>query len=359
MRRALRALTCSIAGLTLTGCVTETVALGAGSVPTAGFSSNPIVVPLRPAQAAGGEQEAARDQFYSSILGQMNEAVVDRDASRLGQLLAQHDEPRAPSWAKKKFDRFRELLGALAFYSHAAETGDVRPAVADAVQLEGGPWRVDRLGEAVPVRFRLDAGSHGAVRMLGRGRTAFRFTFTLTDHDVAGGRTDRVLQEIVRLDRSLRLGTADDGLVLETVIPAARLRGVRRDVRVEVELLPGLLEIDGERVPAQRVRCATARVELYPQGTAAVRAQPLRTLRAAIRRGGDEGVFPHVALATFYMPAVDREAAVDELIGWLRVSNRDQVRVATAALRAVTGVGLPLDERERWLAWYARERGGE
>jgi hypothetical protein len=380
-------------------CVTETVTSGTSLL---GGSSTPVVadsvvVPLGPGDPERSAQIDAQTAFYSSILDQMNDAVGARDGELLDDLLLRHDHDRAPDWARDKFDRFRELGASFAFLEHLERGAAFAPATEEAVWIEWssadgsrarprfgtgpsesdggglrlvggvladpeasrpesrarGSWRIDRLGESIPLRWSLAPAAHAPVRV--RGGTAFRFTFRATDHDATGGRAERVMHEVVRLRRTHRFEAGREPLELQVELPSPPLRGVRREVQIVVEMMPCTLRVDGVKVPVARpTPCGTMFVQLYPDGTQVVREQPLKTLRRAIARG-DAAHFPHVALAVYYLPAADHAAAIDELVAMLRVGNAAQGRVATAGLSALTGVGISLDDREAWLRWYAEQ----
>ena len=48
------------------------------------------------------------DAYYESVVGQMQQAVAERDVARLRALIGAHDDGRAPAWARARMRDFRE-----------------------------------------------------------------------------------------------------------------------------------------------------------------------------------------------------------------------------------------------------------
>jgi hypothetical protein len=336
--------------LVLAACANDPTGLGGTGL---------VVVPLR--DGAGGErseQEQARDAFYSSVLEQMSAAVRERDAAGLEMLLLRHDDARAPDWAAERFERFREALGGVRFLGDVAARASVALVDEDgSAPVVDGVLELDRLGVAQEVEIVVPAPSAGEVR-LAKNTTAFRLTVVAIDHDLFGGRAERTAQEIVRLGRSITLGLDGEGeLRIRHPLPELDVRGVWREQRIDVDLVPGTARVDGRKVPLQQTRCGSVVEHLFPPGTDAIRARPLATLREAVRRD-DESVYRHALLATRFLGEDERDEAIADLVRWLRVARGTSVRVATTCLRELTGLDYPLDERDPWLAWWARTSGG-
>lgn len=73
-------------------------------------AAGPVVIPL--SGAADGEAEPL-DEYYRSIVAQLQESFVERDADRLDALLASHDRAIAPDWAAEALASFRRVSAAL------------------------------------------------------------------------------------------------------------------------------------------------------------------------------------------------------------------------------------------------------
>ena len=316
----------------LGACVTTEVV--APDIP-APVEALPVVVPLR---AVHDNRPA--DQYYVDILRQMQEAFTENDSERLQGLLARHDRSHAPAWAHQRLQKFRGASRGLAFATWAAERSAIVSAVED-----------PPIGAPVDYTVAI-AVLRGDVEPL--PETSFLVSLSLVDFDPFGSRSDRSSSRVVRPDE----GELFEGRwELPFAADLAAGNSVIRQVRVRVEVLPGLVEIDGQVAPLPRMVVAEREDLLFPAGIEPIRGAPLRTLRNALSLG-DEAHFPHQFLASYFMPAEQRDAAVELLMPKVRLGNPGQARVAMAGLRMLTGEEMSVEDRAGWLAWW-QDRNGD
>lgn len=281
------------------------------------------------------------DAYYESVVGQMQQAVAERDIAHLQALLAAHDDARAPAWARARMLDFRDLIRVLEFEERLPQFA--------AIELQPGEHALGaELGFAVTVQR-----WQGAAVELGAEGSTFPanvlVSITLVDRDPIGSRSERRSSRILAPADTVRLHEAPLHL------PFRLLEGhggaAERTVSIRAELLPGRLSIDGVGVPNRRVLLGQYEQVFYPAGVAPIQEKPLQTLRNALALG-DAAHFPHVFLAASFMPEVDRPAAAALLIERLRLGRADQARSAMAALQVLTGESLSVDDRESWLRWW-------
>lgn len=319
------------------GCVTTTVDAPAPEAPRAAA----VVVPLAERPRGPG----AADRYYQDVVRQMREAATERDLERLRRLLETHRRASAPHWAQAQMDRFAELADGLEFELAAARGARI--------DLVGDP---PPIGEPIAAELRLELPEGPEAELAGRDEdlpAGFEVRFTVVDHGVGGTRWERRSSSVLRLERSVRLDHEQVRLPFRVELGAGS--AVIRELRIQADLLPGGVLLGGRMVPHRRVALAEFSTELYPANFQPIRDEPLLTLRRALRMG-DARHFPHVLLAAHFMPAGDREAAIEALIGVVRLGRPAQVRVAMAALEELVSEVGPMVTREDWLRWWGRRR---
>ena len=339
-RRLLGALGLAVLGTA--GCVTYDVAADpTGPIELTG--AEPVVVPLHPgAQDATGQ---ALDAWYESVVAQLQMAYVDREADVLQGLLLRHDRDSAPDWARQQLAVYRQLLIGLRVEEHlagAARIRDVAPG-----QVLGDTVELELVVDSAPIDVVLPATVDDVVV------TQFLFEVVVRDEDAFGNVTTRVFSEFVGLDEPAALGRG----VLRVPFRVRRIapEGVRRTIDVDCELMPGRFLLDGETVPSRRVPLARTTLVHWPPQVENVAVRPLETLRVALDEGGPERL-RYVYVAAHFVPPEQVDTAVDLLIRNLRVAPPATARVDTVALRRLTGVDLPIGDRDAWLAWWQERR---
>lgn len=310
--------------------------------------ARPVLVPLSGALGTGDDPV---DAWYSSVVAQMREAVLQRDLEGLrGLLAASGDRAGAPEWAREPLRHFADLCGALAFELSAPQHARVERQGAEVLPL----------GADLEYHFVLDVAKcgdawSGPVRLGAVGEEAFT-TFLaeieVLDVDPEGGRT------VGRSSQMLRPTEAVDGaqggvLRLPLRLEIGASGAAMRTVRVRVEALPGRVTVGGRVAPNRRFFCASHEATYYPQGVESVRRAPMVTLREALRLG-PEAHARHLYLAARFLPEGAREEAMSMLIRTVRLGNSGEVRLATAALQVVSGETLPVGARDAWLEWWQR-----
>jgi hypothetical protein len=290
----------------------------------------------------GDPQGAALDAYFASVVTQLQDAVLERDAELLAVLLATHDRGFAPDWARPLLDQFRQLRRTLAFELQAEREAELA--------VVGEP---PSIGETVPLRLRLATSSEPGIVVPGAagGSAAARIlaTVTVDDLDCYGGRSRSEFSEILAVPADVAF---DDGGRLELVfgIPPLPAEGCEREIGVACDLLPGTLLVDGRPVPNQRTRLGEIRLTAFPRGIDGVRAHPYTHLRNGLE-SGDPRHFDNVFLAARLMDEEFREDAIQTAIRHVRVGRPEVARVAMAALRELSGVRISVEDRDGWLAW--------
>jgi hypothetical protein len=322
------------------GCVTEDQRPEAAGP----LQQGAVVIALPTQGNLGGDGPV--DTYYRSILGQMYEAYLERNPELLGNLLGRHDDPAAPAWALEALPRYRTLLTALAFELHGESRSRVQsPSV--------------RIGE--PVEFLLDLPAHPGMSVeLGAEDSehpvVFRVSFDVVDRDSRGDVIRSQSSRLLHLSEDLLLA-GETSLQLPFTLDLPAFSTLIRKVVVRVELMPGYVQVDGDQVPHNRVSLATSELVLYPPGVESIRRAPRVTLFSAMELG-DVDHYPHVFLAAHFMSEQYVEEALAALMGWVRLGNQGQQRVAMAALAVLADTKIEVGDRRRWLDWWQRRNKG-
>lgn len=307
-------------------------------------------------------------EFYDGVLLRMQQAYRERDLPQLRALLSQYDRSGIPTWARKRIQGYHAVAAGLAFELHAATStlavalapapasGAGAPVESAASEVVGERPEVV-IGRKVAFGLRMPPAPDGPTRLGGRqsgDSITFGVALSVEDLFVDGTRQRHEHQELVPLDRTLELaGDALLQLPIEVDLPDSG--AVRRHLLVRVELLPGYVQRGELRAPVQRTTMASCALTQWPDGHQRMHRDPLLHLRAALQLG-DAAHFRHVAVAAALTSGVDREQALQLLIDWVRLGNPDQARVAMASLQDLTGVRLPIGDRDAWLAWWQARR---
>ncbi|MCA8942375.1 MAG: hypothetical protein KDB80_07410 [Planctomycetes bacterium] len=321
------------------GCVTTEIEPDDAGMP-AGL---PVVIPLRGPD--GYRPEDPVTQYYESALLLMHDAVLERDPERLIELCAQHDRSAAPEAVREQIARFRRIARVLTFEREFARRaivelrGDLRPA----------------LGELVPLEIRCPILDQSDVVIGGEGssdRASFQVRVRLEDVDCFGGSVERSFSALVGLSHEVVVGLEQLNVPFD--LDAVPPQGILRRVRIDAALLPGRVRLEGERLPCQRIELARREFELFPKGIEIVNAEPMKTLRNALR-SPDPKHLENVFLAVRAMPVDQRHAACEILIREVRIGDTVRARACMAALRELTGAEISVDDRRGWLRWWTEQ----
>jgi hypothetical protein len=306
----------------------------------------PVVVPFGGSQGPTTSDDNSLVEFYRGLLERMGTAYRERDLGELRKLLAGYRRDDTPEWARTRMDGFVALAEGLAFELHCRDHGSL--VVVDPKTP---------LGERLQLRVHLDAPA-GPGWTLGSERDQHPVSFGVwlwTDDEFAdGGTSQRDRNTCVRLSEPLVLRAGaplDLPLSLDLDFGAA----VRRRIRIVVALLPGYVTAGDLQATVRRTQFGRIDLVQYPSGYEPIRDHPLDTLKKAMARGNPEH-FPHVWLAAHFAKEADRDVMLELLIGWVRLGNPGQQRVAMAALKAVTGASYAVGDRDAWLAWWQGRR---
>lgn len=316
-------------------------------VPSGPLVATPVAIPFR-AEGAGAAQPG--DVYYDSVVTQLQQAWLDRDRAHLARLLDLHDRSDAPAWAQERMRAFRRVLSVMEFETVVQDGGKLE--LPEPLPALGEPLRLAvRLGPLPGVRVRLPGGDDPA-------RARFVLVFRMRDHDCFGTELSNSSNVVVDLPQAIDFG-AGQTLDLPLAVDVADAGSIRREVEFEVFWMPGHVEIDGQRQPNRRVRCAHGACELLPRGHEQVVAQPLAVLRTALRLG-DALHFAHVYLAARRLASAgsveDRQAATAALVDRVRLGSAAQARNAMAALAELQPDALPAGaDRAGWLQWWAQQ----
>jgi hypothetical protein len=81
------------------------------------------------------------------------------------------------------------------------------------------------------------------------------------------------------------------------------------------------------------------------------------TLVEALRRG-EAKYARHVFLACHFMPATEREKAMELLVEKIRFAkdSDELARAAMGSLRLLSGQDIPVTDRRQWLVWWQTHR---
>lgn len=344
--------------LALAGCVTtwEDVSPGMGQAlpafgapPTRPSFAVPVSIPFAAADA--GPEHAQIAEFYRRVLLRLQTAAKERDAAQLEALLANYERDDLPADLRERVAGYRTVLHGLRFAQEAAQ----RAAIVERT-VPGEAWVRERGVPALgaPLRLLLQFPLPGWF--LGAGTdgepVGFQLVVRIDDAFVDGSTRAAESEECVRAP--LRAG-ADGVFRLPIDVDLAPAGAVRRDVFVRVDLMPGYVGAKSERLPVPQTRLASFAATQWPVGYAAVADAPLAELRRALQNFGP-ATFARGWLAAAATSGDEREQAIDALIDMVRFGQGDQAQVAMAALREITGRGLPVGDREAWLAWHGQRR---
>lgn len=345
--------------LPLVGCVTEFEALPSPSV--AEVQALPEARPIAVLTPGTGTVDGVRQQFYAGILRRLEQASKERDPATVDALLESYGALSVSPSMRACMESYRAVSRGLWFQRKAAERASL--AVVPSADDRGTPAGeaaaaagVPPLGEPVELLFQLPAGSQKAV--LGGKDAAdpvgFGVIVAVEDRFVDGSERRCETLGRVMVERDLEL-VGDVVLRLPVQVDLPQNFAVQRRVEVRIEWLPCHLLVDGLRVPVRHGEIARTVFLQWPAGHTAVRANPLATLRTALQHGSPDH-YPHIALASRFLPVADRAEAIELLIEWIRMGTEAQVRIGTAALRQIVGRGPAIGDRERWLLWWQGAR---
>lgn len=348
-RRVPRATLAALVALGGAGCVTtyEPIAL-----PTRG--SMPDAVPVTiPFPEIGDRRGALWNELYKGVLQRLQEAAEAGDPALIDALLASYDKPDVPESIADQLRGYRLVARGIAFQQHLL-------AAARLLAVAGTPPApIDAappLGEALRLELRVPPGDEPVV--LGgrydRDPVGFAVAVTLEDEFVDGSSHSSHSEEFLRLPHAVELA-GDRALTLPIEIGAAAGEAVRRKVLVRVDLMPGYVVIRGLRAPVKRTVVGAGSWTQWPRGHDVIAKTPLAALRQALAKF-HEGNFASAYVAALLVRPEQRDEAIALLIDQVRFGRADQAQVAMAALRQVSGVDLPVGDRDAWLAWWQGRR---
>jgi hypothetical protein len=340
-----------------------------GCSATEGLTVQPVVIRSGPGSLGGNRDAIAR--YYQTIFATMRDALRGgtRDSlAELRYLVQLHKKDEMVPFAREQIERFELLADGLEFELGLGELCEIslrteKPATTTKQEF----------------RFRMSGSPEHAI-VLGGGDedgVAFRVFVKMRDFAATG--------QFVETGHNLTLKVPDEHdlaggkrLEIPFEVPGATPATTIREMLITVEMLPGVVRVDGRRLPVSQMarkrlsrsevdrlpeaerlargpsgyaRCATYKALLYPEGYESIEKKPLVTLLEAIRRG-DAKLFRHVFLATHFMPEKDREMATSRLIIWVRSGTGEQARVAMGCLRIMLRVDRSVTDRDAWLLWW-------
>ncbi len=295
--------------------------------------------------------------FYGSVFQRLQAAAEDRDTVQIQALLAAYQRPDLPANLREVLRGYAAMAAGLGFQQHAAAHATLLLSPpSEAAANAPAPSAPPPIG--APFTFQLTVPPPPAAVRLGGRRDAdacgFAVAVTIDDTFVDGSTRSTHTQDFVWLPEAFAFADGKP-LVVPIGIDVAASDAVRRAVHLRVDLMPGYVQIDGERVPVQRTAIGTVALTQWPAGYEAVAKAPLVALREALRRG-DPAHFPHVFVAASFVRGADREPAMALLIEQIRFGRQDQALVAMAALQVIAGETLPIGDRQAWLAWWQARR---
>jgi hypothetical protein len=288
------------------------------------------------------------------VLLRMQEAQQERDLSQLETLLASYERPDLPPRIQEHLAGYRAVAIGLRFLDSAPRQSKLLLAPTAA----GGerPSAPPPLGEPLRLELQLAAGVEPA-RLGGRDAedpVRFAVAVTVDDSFVDGGSRSASTTEFVWLPADFDL-TGSSVLTLPIAVDLGGGDAVRRTVLVRVDLMPGYATVAERRVPIRRTRLAAASFTQWPKGYEALAKAPLAELKAALRRF-EPSQFARAWLAALQIGSEERPQAIALLIEQVRFGGPEQAQVAMAALRSITGVEVPVGDRDGWLAWWQQRR---
>ncbi len=334
----------ALAGLT-GGCVTYTVEEDPAADEALALAAQPVAIPLTGAGGATDDpQVRALNAYYADVVAQLQATLADRELDRLRILLATHDRPNAPEWARQQIARFRVLGEGLQFELHAAQSTVLR-AVADPLPPVGAPLEVELVLDGSPVPGIVVPGTDDfaePARLL--------VTWRVVDENAFGDRFTRKFDQVVALPDSVDFDRGES-FRFRHEVPGLTPEGARRQVDVFIDLAPGRLRLDGDPLPNTRVRLGHRTFEMWPEGVEVVRRNPYTNLREAIVKGEPE-VYDHILVAAHLMDEEFVEDAIARSIEGVRNGVPSLARVCGHALQVLTGAEITADDRAGWLRWW-------
>lgn len=361
-RRSAVALAVAVLLPAAAGCVTtyEDAPLPGGPAKPLPYAV-PVAIPIGAGSGGDRRQLAA---YARSVLQGLEDAARDRSgrdptgafgerAARLEELLARYDGKSLPSELAGPVGGYRLVARGLRFLQHVVGRAELSVSSGD-----GGATAAGAPALGAPLAFELRLPAPSAPVVLG-GREdadplAFVVVVAVEDAFVDGSTRSSRTQEFAWLPAALELG-GDTMLRLPVAVELPGGSAVRREVHVHVDLMPGYVRQEGDRLPIERATIAARTVTQFPAGYDAVAAAPLAELQAALRTFAPRD-FPRAWLAALATRGADREQAIELLVQQVRFGRADQAQVAMAALRVVTGVLVPVGDRDGWLAWWQQRR---
>lgn len=345
-------------GLCLPGCVTEYEVAPTPSVAEA--LQMPEARPIAVLAPAANANDTVRQQFYAGILRRLEQASKEHDPATIDALLDSYGSLRLPATMRSCMDSYQAVARGLWFQREVAQRATLSvvlpPQVAEAPSAAAAAVQAPALGEPVALLFELPAGSQRAE--LGGKDAAdpvgFAVIVEITDHFVDG--SERRCETLGRVMVERTVALVDDVVLkLPVQLDLPQNYAVQRRVEVRIEWLPCHLRLDDLRVPVRHAEIVRTAFTQWPAGHAAVQAQPLATLRTALQHSSPDH-YPHIALASRFLPATDRAVAVELLVDWIRLGSEPEVRIGTAALRQIVGSGPAIGDRDAWLRWWQAAR---
>ncbi|MBK8978145.1 MAG: hypothetical protein IPM29_19745 [Planctomycetes bacterium] len=327
----------------LPGCVTYVVE-DDPDLAVVPLDVTPVTVPLR--GGSGDPQARAVDDYYADVVAQMQRALVDRELDLLRALVASHDRPAAPAWARGQIARFQRLADGLQWETEAAR--DAR--------LELATKALPALGAELTLALRIPRGARTDIALIGADRSeskAARFlvSWSVVDTSAFDDQTRREFDDVVTLPETVDFAAAGAELRLPYTVPGLAPEGVRRVVEIRIDLLPGTLRLRGDDLPNARVALARQSFVIWPLGIDSVRDNPYAHLRAAVE-SGEPSHFANLYVAAWLMSPDYREDALRKLVEGLRVGTPELGRACTAGLRVLTGERIAVGDRDGWLRWW-------
>lgn len=338
-----------VPALALAACVTTHEEASPGTWQDLPALAVPLSIPF--ATADLGDESALVAEFYRRVLLRLQTAAKERDVAQLEVLLANYERDDLPAALRERVAGYRTVLRGLRFADEAAQ----QAAIVER-DVPGEAWARERGAPALgaPLRlalqFRLPGWFTPAARET--GSIGFQLIVRVDDAFVDGSTrsvdTEKCVRAPLRVD-------ADGVFRLPIDVDLAAVGAVRRDVFVRVDLMPGHVAANSERMPVPQTRLASFVATQWPVGYTAVAEAPLAELQRALQNFGP-ATFARGWLAAAATRADERDQAVDALIDVVRFGHPEQAQVAMAALREITGRGLPIGDREAWLAWHGQRR---
>ena len=346
--------------LGLAGCVTtyeDAPLLGEiNGAPAPAPAAASLTIPFGGDEDQGG----VLAEFYRNVLLRMQEAAAQEppDLLQLETLLASYERPDLPPSILQHVRGYRSIAIGLRFLQAAKQQTKLvtlPPASPDPQRpepIDGVPV----LGQPIELELQLAAGAE-PVRLGGEADAdPVRFSIAVTIDDTFVDGSTQSLSRPSQLSLPATFDLAGAAVLrLPLAIDLEAGAAVRRSILVRVDLMPGYVTVGEQRVPIRRTRLVSAQFDQWPAGFAALAKAPLAELRQALQRF-EPKQFPRAYLAALRTPAEQRPEAVALLIEQVRFGRSDQAQVAMAALRAITGVEVPIGDREGWLAWWQQRR---